>query len=89
MMKHLVVGSTTIHLVINVMLMFLFKLSSVDLRKPLEKETAKLKEMKENMREKAPGIYFCTFQSYVCLLIRYRSGCIMIINTLSCLLPKR
>ncbi|MCJ8745013.1 hypothetical protein PDJAM_G00125420 [Pangasius djambal] len=30
------------------------KLSSVDLKKPLEKETAKLKEMRENMREKAP-----------------------------------
>ncbi|KAM9439758.1 condensin complex subunit 1 [Clarias gariepinus] len=30
------------------------KLSSVDLKKPLEKETGKLKEMRENMREKAP-----------------------------------
>lgn len=30
------------------------KLSSVDLKKPLEKEMAKLKEMKENMRENAP-----------------------------------
>ncbi|XP_026999057.2 condensin complex subunit 1 isoform X1 [Tachysurus fulvidraco] len=30
------------------------KLSSVDLKKPLEKETAKLKEMRENTREKAP-----------------------------------
>ncbi|XP_036412389.1 condensin complex subunit 1 [Colossoma macropomum] len=30
------------------------KLSSVDLKKPLEKETAKLKEMRENMSEKAP-----------------------------------
>ncbi|XP_072525318.1 condensin complex subunit 1 [Salminus brasiliensis] len=30
------------------------KLSSADLRKPLEKETAKLKELKESMREKAP-----------------------------------
>ncbi|XP_060762025.1 condensin complex subunit 1 [Neoarius graeffei] len=30
------------------------KLSSADLKKPLEKETAKLKEMRENMMEKAP-----------------------------------
>uniref|UniRef100_A0AAR2M0W1 Condensin complex subunit 1 n=1 Tax=Pygocentrus nattereri TaxID=42514 RepID=A0AAR2M0W1_PYGNA len=40
------------------------KLSSVDLKKPLEKETAKLKEMRENMSEKAPGTYL-----FVCLIL--------------------
>lgn len=32
-----------------------FQLSSADLKKPLEKETAKLREMKEKLEEKAPG----------------------------------
>uniref|UniRef100_A0A8B9HB78 Condensin complex subunit 1 n=1 Tax=Astyanax mexicanus TaxID=7994 RepID=A0A8B9HB78_ASTMX len=35
------------------------KLSSVDLKKPLEKETTKLKELKESMKEKQPGTYPC------------------------------
>lgn len=32
-----------------------FQLSSADLKKPLEKETAKLREMKEKLQGKAPG----------------------------------
>ncbi|KAI4881936.1 hypothetical protein NFI96_014582 [Prochilodus magdalenae] len=40
------------------------KLSSVDLKTPLEKETAKLKEMRENMSEKAPDSQtLCCIQS--------------------------
>lgn len=31
------------------------QLSSADLKKPLEKEAAKLKEMKDKMAEKSPG----------------------------------
>lgn len=44
------------------------QLSSADLKKPLEKETAKLKEMRENMMEKAPGmhVYVCSFFMYAC-----------------------
>ena len=34
-----------------------FQLSSADLKKPLEKETAKLREMKEKLQGKAPGKY--------------------------------
>ena len=33
----------------------LFQLSSADLKKPLEKETVKLREMKEKLEGKAPG----------------------------------
>ena len=32
-----------------------FQLSSADLKKPLEKETAKLREMKEKLEGEAPG----------------------------------
>lgn len=32
-----------------------FQLSSADLKKPLEKETAKLREMKEKLQREAPG----------------------------------
>lgn len=32
-----------------------FQLSSTDLKKPLEKETAKLKEMKEKLKAEVPG----------------------------------
>ncbi|CAF97847.1 unnamed protein product, partial [Tetraodon nigroviridis] len=35
------------------------KLSSADLKKPLEKETAKLREMKEKLQGKAPAVQFC------------------------------
>lgn len=37
-----------------------FQLSSADLKKPLETETAKLREMKEKLEGKAPGNHsFC------------------------------
>jgi len=35
---------------------FCVKLSSVDLKKPLDKEMAKLKEMRENQKEQVPGM---------------------------------
>lgn len=41
----------------------------MDLKKPLEKENVKLKEMRENMRENAPGICVCVVL-YLCLLMR-------------------
>uniref|UniRef100_A0A8B9J8Q9 Condensin complex subunit 1 n=1 Tax=Astyanax mexicanus TaxID=7994 RepID=A0A8B9J8Q9_ASTMX len=51
------------------------KLSSVDLKKPLEKETTKLKELKESMKEKQPGTYPClsVFLLAASLCVAHRS----------------
>lgn len=40
---------------VELKIFLVFQLSSADLKKPLEKETAKLREMKEKLEGKAPG----------------------------------